>query len=488
MLLGGLLPGAVYMVRGQPGAGKTTLAMQFLVEGARLGEPVLFVTLSESEKELRENAGSHGWDLAGVEFLDVHPKDEGLSTDDQYTIFHPADVELGPVIRRITEALDRLQPTRVAFDSLTEFRLLSRDPLRYRRQLLSLKNGLLARGMTTLFLGESARQELDVEVASIVQGVVALNLTKGLEGMARRSIEIEKFRGSAYREGEHPLRIGRGGLVVFPRLIALEHSREFDRTPISSGIEAMDRMLGGRGIDPGTSTLITGNAGVGKTTLGISFLEAAARAGLRGVLYTFDEGVEEVRYRCKAINLDLEPFIAAGLIAIRKVNPLLLYPDEFASWVREEVESKDARLIMLDSLNGYCQSMPQESYLLGHMHQLLGYLREMGVATILINEVSNLTGDFSATQFGLSYLTDTVIVLKYFEFGGSLHKAIGTLKKRLSDHEKTLREFAITPRGLRVGEPLPMVRGILRGEPEAGEGPFGFGPPPREPLEPGRAG
>jgi len=454
------------MIRGQPGAGKTTLALEFLREGARRGEPVLFVTLSESEDDLRGNAASHGWDLSGVDFLDLHPGDDDLAFDGQYTIFHPADVELGPVIRRITEAMDRIKPTRVAFDSLTEFRLLSRDPLRYRRQLLALKSGLLARGVTALFLGESARQDLDIEVASIVQGVIALNLTKGREGMARRSIEVEKFRGSAFREGEHALRIEEGGLVVFTRLISQEHGREFARSRLGSGLVEMDRMLGG-GIDKGNSTLITGNAGVGKTTLAMNFVASAARAGLRGVIYTFDEGVGEIAHRCESIGMDIASHVSRDLIRVRMINPLLLYPDEFASWVRAEVEGRGVEVVMIDSLNGYRQGMPDEGYLVGHMHQLLGYLNRMGVTTILINEVSNLTGDFSATQFGLSYLTDAVIVLKYYEFDGSLHKAIGTLKKRLSDHEKSLREFTITAKGIRVGPPIPMLRGILRGEAEA---------------------
>ena len=466
MLLGGLFPGHVYMIRGQPGAGKTTLALQFLREGAKEGEPVLFVTLSESEEELRENAASHGWDLQGIEFLDLHPGDEDLTPDGQYTIFHPADVELGPVTRRINETLDRIKPARVAFDSLTEFRLLSRDPLRYRRQILSLKSGLIARGITTLFLGESARQDLDIEVASIVQGVIALNLTKGREGMARRSIEVEKFRGSSFREGEHPFRIERGGLIVFARLIAREHGREFARRRLSSGLAEMDRMLGG-GLDRGNATLITGNAGVGKTTLGMNFLATAARSGTRSVLYTFDEGAEDIARRCDDIGMDIASNLAGGLIQIRKINPLLLYPDEFASWVRADAEIRGVGLVMIDSLNGYRQSMPDERYLVGHMHQLIGYLNQMGITSILINQVSNFTGDFAATQFGLSYLADAVIVLKYYEFGGALHKAIGVLKKRLSDHEKTLHEYKITDKGIAVGAPLPMLRGILRGEAEA---------------------
>ena len=467
VLHGGLLPGQIYMVRGQPGAGKTTLAMQFLMAGALRGESVLLVTLSESERELRSSAAAHGWDLEGVQILDIHPEDEGAIPDQQYTIFHPSDVELAPVTRRITEEVERLQPSRVAFDSLTEVRLLSRDALRYRRQVLALKAFLLAQGVTTLFLGESARPELDVEIASIVHGVISLSLSKGTHSMARRSVEVEKCRGSDFQSGIHPLRIVRGGLEVYPGLRAEEHARAFPRDRLSSGIAELDQMLGG-GLDRGTCTLLSGHAGVGKTTLGVQFLRQAARRGERSVLYSFDEGPAEIVHRCDGITTPIGESLERGLLRIEKVNPIHLYPDEFASWIRVEVERRGTRLVMIDSLNGYRQSMPDERYLVTHMHQLSSYLNRMGVTTLLINEVSNLTGDFAASQFGMSYLTDAILLLKYFEFEGALHKAIGTLKKRLGDHEKVLREFRITPQGIRVGAPLPQLHGILQGEPRFG--------------------
>jgi circadian clock protein KaiC len=467
VLHGGLLPGQIYMIRGQPGAGKTTLAVQFLMAGARRGESVLFVTLSESERELRASAAGHGWDLGGMQILDIHPDDEGSVPDPQYTIFHPADVELAPATRRITEAMERTRPTRVAFDSLTEVRLLSRDSLRYRRQILGLKGFLLSKGVTALFLGESGRPELDVEIASIVHGVIALSLSKGTYGMARRAVEVEKCRGSDFQSGMHPLRIVRGGIEVFPRLLATEHGREFDRDRLPSGIAEIDLMLGG-GLDRGTSTLICGHAGVGKTTLGVQFLHQAARRGERAVLYSFDEGPAEIIHRCDGIATPIRESLEQGLLRIEKVNPLLLYPDEFAGWVRDEVERRGTRIVMIDTLNGYRLSMPDEHYLVGHMHQLVSYLNRMGVASLLINEVSNLTGDFAASQIGMSYLTDTIVLLKYFEFEGAMHKAIGTLKKRLGDHEKVLRDFRITPQGIRVGQPLPQLQGILQGEPRYG--------------------
>jgi circadian clock protein KaiC len=455
--------GRIYMVCGQPGTGKTTLAMQFLLDGVRQEEPVLFVTLSESEQELRANSAAHGWDVSRVHFLDIHPAEEALTADSQYAIFHPADVELAPVTKRIIEAVDRLKPARIVFDSLTEIRLLSRDPLRYRRQVLSLKSFLLTQGATCLLLGESGEHEMGVDIASMVNGVIALRVLHGKDGMARRSVEVEKYRGSDYVAGQHALRIAKDGLEVFPRLLALAHREQFTRQALPSGVAELDRLLGG-GLDRGTSTLITGHAGVGKTTLGTSLLIAAAQRGERGVLYTFDEGPAEVEFRCESLGMPARDLIGRGLLQIQKVNPLLLYPDEFVRWVRREVEQNKTQLIMIDSLNGYRYSMPDEDFLVGHMHQLLSYLNRMGITSILVNEVSNLIGDFSATDFGISYLTDALILIKYYEYQGALHKAIGTLKKRLSDHEKMFRSFEITGQGLNVGGPLPHMRGILRGE------------------------
>ncbi len=321
-------------------------------------------------------------------------------------------------------------------------------------------------GVATIFLGESSNQHHDSEVASIVQGVIALTLAKGREGMTRRAIEVEKFRGSAYREGEHPLRIERDGIVVFPRLLALEHGETFERASMSTGVTNLDEMLDG-GLDRGTCTLITGNAGVGKTTLGMAVIARAVANGERCVLYTFDEGPAEVVYRCDAIGLEIQRAVDRGLLQIRKINPLLLYPDEFAAWVREEVEGRGTKVVMIDSLNGYNQSMPDEHYLGGHMHQLIAYLNRMGVTTLLINEVSTLIGNFAATEFGISYMADTVVVIRFYEYAGSILKAIGTLKKRMSDHEKTLRAFDITRQGLVVGKTLLNIRGILRGEASA---------------------
>lgn len=463
ILLGGLPAGRLYLVQGSPGAGKTTLGLQFLMAGVARGERVLFVTLSESEAELRLNAASHGWDLEGIDFLDIRPVVDGSMGEGQYTIFHPADIELAPAVARIHEALDKLRPDRVVFDSLTEIRLLSRDKVRYRRQIAALKNSLIERGATAIFLGEGSAGDADGEVASVVQGVIELSLARGQEGLTRRFVEVQKLRGSAYREGDHPLRIGCGGLRVFPRLLATDHGNAFVRAAVPTGVAALDEMLGG-GLDRGTCTLVAGNPGVGKTTLGLTVIARAAERGERSVLYTFDEGPAEILFRAQAIGLDLTEAVASGHLLVQKVNPVMLYPDEFAAWIRVEVEERATRIVMIDSLNGYNQSMPDEKYLGRHMHQLLGYLNRMGVTTILINEVSDQMGSFSATDYGLSYMSDTAIIIRYFEFGGAICTAIGTLKKRLSDHEKSLRSYRVTEQGIAVGNTLHDLRGILRGD------------------------
>jgi circadian clock protein KaiC len=464
VLRGGLRPGRVYLVRGAAGSGKTTLAMQFLMAGARQGEAGLFVSLNEPERALRETAALHNFDLTGVHILDVHLalRDEGFTADSQYTIFHPADVELAPVTRQIIDAMDREKPVRVIFDSLTEVGSLTRDALRYRRQVLVLRDFLVERGATTLFLtGVEHRQ--DDEITSLVHGIIVLGHTQGRDGRARRSLRIDKYRDSDFAGGEHALETTKSGLVVYPHLLALEHGREFGRDVLPSGIEGLDRMLGG-GLDRGTVTLLTGSSGVGKTTVGLSFLAAAARRGERGIAYTFEEDQGEIIHRCEALGLPIRTDIERGLLHIEKVNPLVLYPDQFAAKVRDEIERRQAWLVMIDSINGYRQTMPDEEYLVGHMHQLAGYLNRMGIVTVLTNELATLTGQAELSRFGLSHLVDTIVLMKYYEFGASLRTAIGVVKRRLGEHDRGLRALEITPRGVRIGDPLPQFRGILRGE------------------------
>ncbi|HEX8199549.1 MAG TPA: ATPase domain-containing protein [Isosphaeraceae bacterium] len=482
VLRGGLIPGEAYLIRGTSGTGKTTLGVQFLTDGARRGEPVLYIALTEPDRVLRSSAARRGWDLDGIEILDIHPKlgDEGFTPEGQYTIFHPADVELAPVTRKITEVMERLRPTRVVFDNLSEIGFLSRDTIRYRRQVLALKDFLLEQGTTAFLLAESNPHRYDEEVLSLVQGIIQLGQARGHDGRDRRSLRIEKYRDSDFAAGDHPLVIDLKGLVVYPRILATEHAREFPREVVPSGIDGLDRLLGG-GIDRGTTTLIAGSSGAGKTTVGMSFLVTAAHRGERAVAYSFEEGKEEILVRCEALGLGPRALIERGLLVVEKVNPLVLYPDQFAAWIREEVERKGTRLVMLDSLNGYVQAMPDEQFLVSHMSQLTSYLNRMGVATILTQELPTLTQADEANRFGLSHLVDTVVLLKLFEAEGGLRIAAGAIKRRLGAHERIFRALEITPDGVCVGESLPQFQGILRGEAD-NLGPAA-GDRPRPPLE-----
>ncbi len=481
VLRGGLLPGQLFEVRGTAGTGKTTLGLQFLGEGARRGEPTLFITLVEPEWAIRQSAAIRDWDLEGVDFLDIHPglSNDGFTPEGQYTIFHPADVELAPVTRKITEAMDRLRPTRVVFDNVAEIGFLARDMIRYRRQVLALKDYLLGRGTTTILLAESNDHRFDEEVLSIVGGVIHLAQAKGRDGRDRRSLRVEKYRDSDFAAGEHALELTREGLVVYPRMVAESHARDFPRDVISSGIDGLDRLLGG-GIDRGTTTLIAGSSGAGKTTVGMSFLIEAARRGERGVIFTFEEEVEGIILRCESIGLEVRSLIEHDLLRMEKVNPLVLYPDQFAAWVRAEVEQNGTRLLLIDSLNGYRQVMPDEDFLVTHMHQLTSYLNRMGVVTLLTTEQPTLIQATELTEFGLSHLVDTVLLFKFFEYEGGLRIAAGAIKRRLGVHERILRAMEITPRGVVVGEALPQFRGILRGDAEVREPAPGAGTKPKD--------
>jgi circadian clock protein KaiC len=465
VLRGGLIPGEPYLIRGCSGTGKTTLAMQFLMAGARRGEPTLFIALTEPERGIRASAARRGWDLGGVQILDIHPGlgDEGFSPEGTYTIFHPADIELAPVTRKITETMDRLRPSRVAFDNLSEIGFLTRDKIRFRRQVLALIDFLIDQGTSALFIAESNQHRYDEEILSLVHGTIELGLAQGRDARDCRMLRVAKYRDSDFAAGEHALAIERTGLKVYPRMLATEHRREFPREAISSGIAGLDRLLGG-GIDRGTTTLVAGSSGVGKTTVSLSFLVEAARRGERGVACSFEEGAEEILLRGEVLGLEARSLVERGLLSVEKINPLVLYPDQFAAWVRDEVERKGTRLVMIDSLNGYIQTMPDEKFLVSHMSQLVSYLNRMGVATLLTQELPTLTARDEANRFGLSHLVDNVVLLKMFEAEGGLHIAAGAVKRRLGGHERIFRALEFTAEGIRVGGPLPQFRGILRGE------------------------
>ncbi len=418
ILHGGLLPGQVYLIKGRPGAGKTTLALQFLLEAVRRGEPALYVTMNESEADLRAAAAGHGWDLGDLKILEILAGDEDLSQASQYSVFHPGDVELAPTTRRITEAMERLRPARVAFDSLTEVRLLSRDSVRYRRQIMALKEFLRSQLTTTLFLGESAYPEHDVEAATIVHGIIALEQGLGPDGMDRRSLRVEKFRGSDYMSGLHAARIVRGGLDVYPRLVAPLEDPVIAPATLPSGIASLDRLFGG-GLDRGTCTMVGGNSGVGKTSLGVAFLAAAAARGERGILYSFDEWPAEVVHRGEAIGLAVREPVERGVLRVQKVNPLGLPPEQFCNWTRTAVERDGARLVMIDTVNGYEMCTRDKVGFVSHLQQLVGFLKSRGVSLILVNEIAKITGDLTMSETGMSFISDNSVLIKSFEEGGA---------------------------------------------------------------------
>jgi circadian clock protein KaiC len=439
------------------------MAMQFLREGAARGETVLYVTLSETEEELREVAASHGWTLDGIHVHELFPLGDQLDPDDQYTMFHPSEVELTDTTRRILEEVERLQPSRVVFDSLAEVRLLSGTILRLRRQVLALKQYFSGRGSTVLLLDESQVAEQGLHVHTVVHGVIALHQMRPEFGGDRRRLRINKMRGRPFRSGNHDYEIETGGVRVFPRLIAAHYRREGRNSPVSSGLPEMDQLLGG-GLQRGTSTLLIGAAGTGKSSLATHFVMEAARRGERSAMFLFDENERTLITRSTGIGFDLEARIAEGLVAVQTIDPGELSPGEFIHGIRHAVETQGARLVVIDSLNGYLNSMPEEQHVLVQLHELLAYLAQLDVVTLLINAQQGLIGQMTNT-LDISYLADTVVLLRYFEARGEVRQAMSVLKKRTGPHERTIRELSITSQGLRIGEPLRNFRGVLTGVP-----------------------
>jgi circadian clock protein KaiC len=464
ILCGGLTPHRLYLVEGVPGAGKTTLAMQYLLAGAAVGEPVLYVTLSETEEELRAMAATHGWSLDGVTIRELVPPEETLQAAEQYTMFHPAEVELSETTRTILADVDRLKPRRLIFDSLSELRLLAGDPLRYRRQLLALKQFFRGRSCTVVLLDDLTSTDRDLQVQSIAHGVVVLEQLTPEYGAERRRLRVLKHRGRRFRGGYHDYLIVRGGLRVFPRLMPQEHVRRELSERFSSGLPAMDQLLGG-GLERGTSTLILGAAGTGKSTLASHFVAAAAERGQRSAMYLFDESLGTLLTRMDGLGVSLRKHVDAGLVSIRQIDPAELAPGEFSHSIQEEVEQKDAACIVIDSLNGYLNAMPGEHYLTIHLHELLMYLGERNVASLLIGAHQGLIGANMQTPVDASYLADAVILMRYYEARGEVHQAISVMKKRGGDHERSIRRFSMMPGGVHVGEPLREMRGILTGVP-----------------------
>ncbi len=455
---GGFLPNRIYMLRGSAGTGKTTLGAHFLQQGAIQGEKALFITLGEPEEQIRTDASNRNIDLSGVHFLDLSPDQEYFAQMESYDIFSSAEVESDPVTHRIMDTIGELQPRRVVVDAMTQFRYLSSDQHQFRKQSLSFFRFLSDNGATVLFLSEDSPDAPDHDLRFMSDGVMSLDLkTKG------RSITISKFRGSDFKSGVHHLHSSDQGMVVYPILDPGEHREEFQKELLSSGVPELDKLMHG-GVERGTTAIISGPSGVGKTTLGLLFMKEAAARGDRSVVYSFEESPDALLNRSEAINIPLRKMMEQGRFALNSIEPLHYNPDEFAYQVREEVEKQGARIVMLDSLSGYEIALGNDQ-LLPYIHALSSYLSNMGVTFFLINEVEYITGDFRVTEKGVSYLADTIIVLRYLEMKGTLRKAIGILKKRRSDFEKTLRGYEITPYGVEVTEPFTGLQGILSGLP-----------------------
>ena len=460
ILSGGLIANQAYLVTGSPGSGKTTLGLHFLSAGSSKGETSLFISFSETEARLRRNAQQIGINLERVEFLDLSPSAEFFTQDQTYDIFSPAEVEQAPTTQKLIEAIANVQPERVFLDAITQFRYLVSDPFLFRQQVQSFIRFVLERNITLMFSSEGSDRHPDDDLQFMSDGVINLNSIP-----QRRNIQVSKFRGSGFVSGYHELQLSEGGIAIFPSLVPEAHQRDVELETISSGIPEIDELLQG-GIERGTATIVSGPSGVGKSTFGMQFMKEAAERGERSVLYTFEEGIETILTRSKAVNIPIDSTIERGTFSVVKVEPLKYTPNQFVQLVRTEVEQKDAKIVMIDSTSGYKLSIQGED-LTRQLHSLCQYLKNMGVTVILVNETHSIAGsEFSVTEMGISYLADNLVFLRYLELDGELRKAIGVLKKRVSNFERTLREFKITKDGIKVGEPLTQLRGILSGVPE----------------------
>lgn len=465
ILIGGFIPNRLYLIEGMPGSGKTTLAFQFLLEGVQQGEPVLYVTLSETEEEIQAVASSHKWNLDGVSIRELIPTAEALQPAEQYTVFHPSEVELSDTTKRILDDVDTVKPKRLVLDSLSELRLLAGNPLRYRRQILGLKQYFAGKRCTVLLLDDLTAVEHDLQVQSIAHGSLLLEHTMPAFGSVRRRLSVTKYRGSPFRGGYHDYAIRHGGLDVFPRLIAAEHRRESSRKRLTSGLKGLDNLLGG-GLERGTSTLIAGAAGTGKSTVAALFCTQAAVEGHSSALFVFDESTNTLFSRLNGLNIDMKPHVDAGRISVTQVDPAELSPGEFIHSIRSAVERDNATIVVIDSLNGYLNSMPDEKFLIIQLHELLTYLGQRGVATVLVAAHHGLISAYMTAPVDASYLADAVLLMRYFEAEGEVRQAISVVKMRGGAHERTIREFTMRDGSITIGDPLRDYRGVLTGVPE----------------------
>lgn len=463
ILVGGFSRSNVHLIEGAPGTGKTTLGLQFLLDGREQGERGLYVTLSETRRELIRTARTHGWSLEGIEIFELVPPELTLDPEQEQTLVYASDLELGETVSMVRKEVERVKPVRVVFDSVSEIRLLSQGSLRYRRQVLALKNFLGLQNCTSLFLDDLTQQAEETSLHSMVHGVVRLHQTALQFGGDRRRLQISKMRGREYKGGFHDYVIRKGGLKVFPRLVAAEHDRDFSLSPpVSSGLDELDALLGG-GLARGTSTLLMGPSGTGKSTLTLQFVNAALQRDEKVLLLSFDETRRVLLTRAQGLSIDLAAAVSAGKLKLEHVDPAELSPGELIGIVRQHVEA-GARMVVLDSLTGYQNAMPEESFLILHMHELLSYLGQQGVMTILVLAQHGLVGPMQSSV-DLTYISDTVLLLRFFEAGGRIRRALSVMKKRTGAHEETIREFRISADGVRVGPALEQFHGILTGVP-----------------------
>ncbi|MDI6028166.1 ATPase domain-containing protein [Corticibacterium sp. UT-5YL-CI-8] len=462
VLRGGFARARSHLLEGRPGCGKTTIGLQFLIDGVKSGERCLYITLSESKRELHSVAARHGFDLTGIDIFELIPPELSLDPRQRQTLVHSSDLELGETVEMVLAEVERLKPHRIVFDSVSEIRLLSQGILRYRRQVLALKSFFLLHNITVLLLDDLTGEQDDINLHSVCHGVVLLEQLVPIYGGERRRLRVIKMRGVQIRGGYHDFVIWSGGVTVFPRLVAAEHPAEDGGEDAKSNTE-LDTLMDG-GLDRGTTTLFMGPSGTGKSSIAISYLYAALENGEAGYLMVFDETLNVVKQRSAGMGMSLDPFVESGLLKLDQIDPAELTPGELAGRIKHAVESQGAKIVVIDSLTGYLHSMPEEQYLVLQMHEIITYLNQKGIVTLLLLANHGLVGQMNS-QVDITYLSDTVVLLRYFEAHGRIRRAVSVVKKRTGKHEDTIREFTLSSKGVIVGNALTDFSGVLTGVP-----------------------